>query len=144
MYMASGGDCFWQMLFDVRVFNSHAPSHRHSHLVSCYTKHEVLKKRQYDERVGEIEHASVTSLVLSATGGMANEATVSYKRLALCLATKWDQSYGATMSWLHCRLTISLLQSAIQCTRGAHSSCGHVTRSQTPPMDLVNSELDFI
>ena len=81
-------------------------------------------------------------LLLSATGGMANEATIFYKRLASCLATKWDQPYSPTMSWLHCRLT-SLLRSAIQCIRGARSSCGHATKSPTPPMDLVNSELDF-
>ena len=45
---------------------------------------------QYEQRVREVEHASFTRtpLVLSATGGMANEATVFYKRLASCLTTK--------------------------------------------------------
>ena len=62
---------------------------------------------------------------------MANEATVFYKRLASCLAMKWDQSYSSTLSWLRCRLTFSLLRSAIQCVRGARSSCGHAAKS--PP-----------
>ena len=48
-------------------------------------------KRQYEQRVREIEHTSFTPLVLSATGGMASEAKMFYKRLASCLATKWDQ-----------------------------------------------------
>ena len=130
--------------FDVRVFNPHAPSNRHSRLASCYRKHELQKKRQYEQRAREVEHASFTPLVLSTTGGMANGATTFYKRLASCLATKWDQPYGSTMSWLRCRLTFSLLRSAIQCIRGARSSCGHATKSQPPPMYLVNSELDFI
>ena len=135
------GGRFERTFFDVRVFNPHAPSNRHP---NCYRKHEMEKKRQYEQRVREIEHASFTPLVLSATGGMANEATVFYKRLASCLAAKWDQSYSQTMSWLRCRLTFSLLRSAIQCIRGARSSCGHAAKSQTPPLDLVISELNFI
>jgi hypothetical protein len=99
---------------------------------------------EYEQRVREIEHASFTPLVLSATGGMANEAAVFYKRLASCLATKWDRPYSSTMSWLRCRLTFSLLRSAIQCIRGARSNCGHAAKSQTPPLDLVIAELDFI
>ena len=31
-----------------------------------------------------------------------------------------------------------------QCIRGTHSSYGHAAKSQTPPMDLVISEADFI
>ena len=135
------GGQFECTFFDVRVFNPHAPSNRHPH---CYRKHKLEKKRQYEQRVREVEHTSFTPLVLSATGGIASEATVFYKRLASCLATKWDQHYSPTMSWLCCRLIYSLLRSAIQCIRGARSSCGHVAKSPTPPVDLVVSELDFV
>ncbi len=75
---------------------------------------------------------------------MAHEATTFYKRLASCLATKWDQSYSSTMSWLHCRLTFSLLRSSIQCLRGARSTCGQAFHPVIPPMDLAQSELQFI
>ena len=92
-----GGGQFERTFFDVRVFNPHASSNRHPR---CYRKHELEKKRQYEQRVREIEHASFTPLVLSAIGSMANEATVFYKRLASCLATKWDQPYSPTLSWL--------------------------------------------
>ncbi len=39
-------------------------------------------------------------LVLSASGGMANQATIFYKRLAsrTSLALKWDQPYSSTMN----------------------------------------------
>ena len=103
------GGWFERTFFDVWVFNPHAPSNTNSCLASSYRKHELQKKRQYEQWVREIEHTSFTPLVLSATGGMANEATVFYKRLASCLATKWDQSYSSTLSWLRCRLTFSLL-----------------------------------
>ena len=114
-----------------------------SSLSSCYRKQETLKKRAYEQRVREVEHASFTPLVLSATGGMANDATAFYKRLALCLTMKWDCPYSSTMSWLRCRLTFSLLRSAIQCIRGARSHCGHATKSP-PAIDLAISELRCI
>ena len=74
-----------------------------------------LIKRQYEQRLREVEHASFTPLVLSATGGMAKEATVFYKRLAHRLSSKWDQPYNKTLFWLRGRITFSLLRSAIQC-----------------------------
>ena len=57
----------------------HVLSHRQSSLSACYRKQESLKKRAYEQRVREVEHSSFTPLVLSATGGMANEATTFYK-----------------------------------------------------------------
>ena len=77
-----------------------------------------------------------TPLVLSATGGMANVAGVFYSKLASCLATKWDQPYSLTMSWLWCWFTFSLLWSSIQCITGACSSWGYVTKPPSLPLDL--------
>ena len=95
------------------------------------------KKRAYSQRVREIEHASFTLLVLSASGGFAKKATNFYKRLASLLADKWDQPYSQTMNWLRCRISFALLRSAIQCICGACSSHGHAIFS---PVDLVTAE----
>ena len=125
--------------FDVRVFNPHAPSNRSANLSSCYRKHERIKKNAYEQRIREVEHASFTPLVLAATGGLANEATIFYKRLASLIAAKRNNPYNATLSWLRCRLSFSLLRSAIRCIRGARSSCGHTLYSPIS-LDLVRSE----
>ena len=77
------------------MFNPHAPSNRHTQLSSCYRKHEQMKKRAYEQRIREVEHASFTPLVISATGGLANEASTFYKRLASLLASKWDHPTAA-------------------------------------------------
>ena len=122
---------------DVRIFNPHAPSNKKSTLSSCYRNHERLKKRAYEQRVREIEHASFTPLVLSATGGFAREATIFYKRLASLLATKWEQLYSLTIDWLRCTITFSLLRSAIQCIRGARSRSGFASRSPPSQMDII-------
>ena len=138
------GGRYQRTYFDVRVFNPHAMSNRQTSLAACYRKQEAIKKRAYEQRVREVEHSSFTPLVLSATGGLAAEATTFYKRLAARLADKWEQSYSKTMAWLRCRLTFSLLRSAIQCIRGAQSSCGHVPISSPHlPVDLAISELQL-
>ena len=125
--------------FDVRVFNPHAPSNKNMPLPACYRKHEREKKRAYEQRVREVEHSSFTPLVIAATGGLGNEATTFYKRLASMLSQKWDTPYSTTLCWLRCRLAFSLLRSSIQAIRGARSSCGHAARLPDA-VDLVTSE----
>ena len=99
----------------------------------------LRKKRAYEQRIREVEHSTFTPLVFSATGGMAKQSTTFYKRLASLLAVKWDHSYSSTLSWLRCRISFSLLRSAIQSIRGARSSSGSALRS-THPVDLMNNE----
>ena len=61
---------------DVRVFNPLAASNASSSLASCYRRHENIKKRAYAQRIREEEQASFTPLVMSASGGLAHEASV--------------------------------------------------------------------
>jgi len=126
-------------LEDCGVFNPLAPSNRNQALAAVYRKHELEKKRAYQQRIQEVEHSSFTPLVLSATGGMGNEATTFYKHLASLLAQKWDSPYSSTLCWLRCRLSYSLLRSSIQAIRGARSSQGHAVRSPTA-IDLITKE----
>ena len=68
--------------FDVRVFHPNAPSNSSGSISTVYRKHEEAKKRAYGQRVREVEQGIFTPLVFSSTGGMGQEATVFYKRLA--------------------------------------------------------------
>ena len=77
---------------DVCVFNPFAPSNAASSLSACYKKHENVKKRAYGQRIREIEHASFTPVVMSATGGLAHEETYFYKCLASLLSCKWGMN----------------------------------------------------
>ena len=65
-----------------------------------------------------------------------------YKRLASLLPEKWDQPYSATMGWLRCKISFSLLRSVVQCIRDARSSKGKVSQS-IPPVDLVSAEVNL-
>ena len=136
------GGRFERSFVDVRVFNPHAPTNRLGSLPSTYLKHENEKKRLYEQRVREVEFASFTPLILSATGGMAKQATIFYKRLASLLASKREFRYSQMMNWLRCRLSYSLLRSAIQCIRGARSS--YHLPDCVAPVDLVISQSHLV
>ena len=58
----SWGGLFKKVFLDVRVFNPSTQSNRKSSLTATYYKHKLEKKRQYEERVREVEHASFTPL----------------------------------------------------------------------------------
>ena len=49
--------------FDVRVFYPNAPSYCNLIIPSIYRRHEQKKKREYGDRVHEVEKASFTLLV---------------------------------------------------------------------------------
>ena len=48
----------------------------------------MAKKREYGDRLREVEYAVFTPRVSSAAGGMGKETTVAYKRLAELLAQR--------------------------------------------------------
>ena len=121
------GDRFRRAFFDIRVFYPNAPSYRNLQLSSVYRHHEYKKKRNYEDRVREVEQGSVTPLVFNTSGGMGGLATTTYKRLASQIATKKDQPYSKVTAWLRCHLCFSLLRSSITAIRGARSSVRHAS-----------------
>ena len=89
------GGRFECSFFDVRVFNPGAPSNHP--FKSAYRHHEREKRRQYEQRVYEVEHGHFTLPVFTPTGGMGDAADQVYKRLANLLTEKLDLSYGEVM-----------------------------------------------
>ena len=80
---------FWNnhqdAFFDVRVFYPNTPS---NHSTDAYRRQEMAKKREYGQRVREVERGVFTPLVLSTNGGMGKEAATFYRRLADMIAQK--------------------------------------------------------
>ena len=66
---------FWcrgqSAFFDNRIFYPDADSYRNKPLLDVYRHHEQEKMRLYNERMVEVEHGSLTPLVMSSTGGLA-------------------------------------------------------------------------
>ena len=138
-------DNFWgndrqRAFFDIRVFNPHAPSYRNKSPMQCYKLNEQEKKQAYEERVREIEHGSFAPFVFSISGGMGPIATSVYKRMASLIAEKQNHPYSSTLFWLRCKLSFSLLRSAIMCIRGSRSSYHRPTNMFSEAIDLSCSE----
>ena len=54
----------WQSaFFDIRVFHPNAQSYRNTSIPSVYRRHEQQKKREYGDRVCEVELASFTQYI---------------------------------------------------------------------------------
>ncbi len=127
-----GSNRFEDAFFDVRVFNPHAASYRSLSQANVYRLHERQKRREYEERIREVDRGSFSPLVLSCAGGIGPCATVFLKRLAAQLASKRDLPYSSTMAWLRCRITFALLRSSILCLRGSrrHRNCETVSQPE--------------
>ena len=106
-----------EAFFDVRVFHPFASSYSKT-LLSLYRQHERKKKREYGDRVREVEMGCFTPLVFSTVGGMGREAMATFKRLANLLAEKKNEPYSVVLGWLRVRMSFSLLRSALACLRG--------------------------
>ena len=126
--------------FDVRIFNPYAPSNVTGSLAATYRRHEKEKRRMYERRIIEVERASFTPLVLSATGGWGPSATITFKRLASLISEKYRKPYSQTMNMIRCKMAFSLIDSAVMCLRGARSSMHNPARSlnlSETPIDLI-------
>jgi len=70
------------------VCHPNADSYKDLSPKQIYRQHENEKKRMYANRVMEVEQATFTPLVFTATGGMAEECRRYQSRLAELLADK--------------------------------------------------------
>ena len=129
---------FWRRgqraFMDVRIFNPMARSNIGQDLLTAHRKNEGDKKREYDERIREVEQGTFTPLVFTTSGGMAPQAIAFYAHLAQQLSEKKNQPKSCVVAWMRCRLSFSLLRSAMLCLRG--------TRSKPPAYTNVG-DLDF-
>ena len=76
------GDLPKMLFFDVRVTNTNSQSQKHQTTERVLGKQEREKKRQYKNRIMNIEHGTITPLVFSVTGVLGKECSVFHKHIA--------------------------------------------------------------
>ena len=108
--------------FDIRVCYPIASSYCQKDLASLYCRHESEKKREYAQRVWEVERGAFTPLVFASTGGMARECTTVFKRIADILSDKKKMPYSQAIHLIRCQLSSALIRSAIRAIRGSQRS----------------------
>ena len=112
---------------DIRIFDPMAESHRGSTLEAAHKKNELEKIRAYGDRIQHVDQGSFTPLVFTTSGGMGPKAKCFYSRLADILAEKKKQPRSHVVAWMRCRLSFSLLRSALLCLRGTRYSSPAIT-----------------
>ena len=105
--------------FDVRVTNTNSISQQRISSEKVYEKHEMEKKRQYNDRIMNIEHGTFTPLIFSTHGGAGPEAQRLHKHLADRISEKNGERYGTIMTWIRCKLSFLILRACLTCLRGS-------------------------
>ena len=106
---------------DVRVFNPLAKCYLNQSLVSAHKRNENEKKRQYNQRILQVENGTFTPLVFTCFGGMSRECSRFFSQAAELMAEKRKQPKSIISGWLKTRLNFSLLRSCTLCVRGSRS-----------------------
>jgi hypothetical protein len=107
---------------DVRVFNPLAKCYLNQTLLSAHKRNENEKKRQYNERINNIDHGSFTPMVFSCFGGMSRECGTFVSQLAELIAEKRNTPKSMISGWLKTRLNFAMLRSCLLCIRGTRTS----------------------
>ena len=105
---------FWERqrsaFFDALVCHPNADSYRDWTPKQINNKHENEKKRQYAERVMEIEQRMFTPQVFTTTGGMADEWVKYHSRLEELIANKKGESYSSAVSWIRAKVPFAMVR----------------------------------
>ena len=133
---------FWERgrkaFVDVRVFNPLAKSYSNQSLSVSHRRNENQKKREYADRILQVEHASFTPLVFTCFGGMSTECQMFYKRLSQLIYEKRNTDKSITKSWIQTKLSFSLLRTTLLCIRGSRS---HKTPWTEPSKKISETDL---
>ena len=84
-------------------------------------KHEKEKKRQYNQRIMNVEHRTFTPLFFSVTGVMGKEYSMFHKHVAEKIARKNEEIYSEVISVIRCKLSFLVLRAALLCVRGSRT-----------------------
>ena len=99
-------------------------------LQAVYVHHKNIKRRNYKERVLNVEHGSLTPIIFSTTGGAGPEAERHQKRIAQQIAMKRKEEYSHVIQYIRTRLRFNLLRSvlvAIGGERGKNSNASPIS-----------------
>ena len=84
-----------------------------------FEEQENEKKRDYNQRVIDVEQGTFTPLVFGTNGGFGGECDQFIRKLAEKLAIKSDETYASVITWLRTKLSFCILKSVHTCVRGS-------------------------
>jgi hypothetical protein len=134
---------FWakerDTIFDVRITDSDAATHRTVEVSKLLARQEKEKKSKYLQSCHEMRK-DFTPLVYTVDGVAGREARTAEKRLAALLADKWKRQYSQMVYYVKVRMQLSLVRttSLLILIRGSRNHQGHCWR--IPPDGAAMSD----
>ena len=108
-----------QAFIHVSVLDPNASRYLNTSIQQCYSINEKEKKRNYNERILQIDHGIFTPLVFSLYGGMGRECKTFYSRLAELLSIKRNISKSVATNWIRTKVSYALLKPSLLYVRGS-------------------------
>ena len=102
-----------------------------------------MRKREYEQRVREVDGADFTPMVMLSTGSVGAEMDVAIKSLASKLAMKREEAYSHVCGLVRCSFAFALARSALVCLRGTRSRHVHVLDPFRFRADVAMHELEM-
>ena len=124
-----------KVFFDVRIFHPTATSN--AAVNDPFHKHELEKKRTYNQRIIDVEKATFVPLVFSTNGAMGKEAETFNKRLATLLSQKRNISYSDAMSFVRRKIRFSILRTSLISLRGYRGQLVNQEINENSDIDLI-------
>lgn len=116
---------FWSKgrnaFFEFRVSYPHARCYLNKKPENLLKEMAKKRKREYGQRVNEVEDGDFTPMVMFSTGGLGKEAVVAINHLAGLLAEKRNEDYETVVGVLRCSFAFCLAKSSLVCLRGSRS-----------------------
>ena len=110
-----------ERFLDIRISDPNANRYLNGTLPRCHEINEKEKKRNYNNRILQIEHGTFTPLLFSIYGSMGKECTKFYSKLAELLSEKSKESKSLTVNWLRTKSYFGLSKSCLLFLRGSRS-----------------------
>ena len=107
-----------RVFFDVRITHPYAPTNIHKTTEVLFAENEKEKIRKYNDRVLQVEKATMVPLVFSTNGGMSIQCQKLHCQLAALICKKNGKLYSEEMGHMRTRLRFALLKSILVAVRG--------------------------
>ena len=120
--------------FDFRAFYPFAKSFSNSTTDAVFESVAKAKRREYGQRVAQVENGSFIPMVFASTGGMGKETAIGH--LARKISEKRKQPYSGVVGWLRAKFAFEFAWSALICLRGSRSRRVNLDDCDSPP-DVV-------
>ena len=116
------GETAQQAFFDLRVFNPNTCRYLNKPLQQCHVINEN-EKREYYERVLQVDHGTITPLVFSIYDTMGRECHKFYSRLSDLLSEKRHLPKSGNANWVRSKVCFMLLKASLLCLCGSQTVC---------------------